>query len=371
MKKSLCLITALASLVFISCASLQQDVYTYTEDNNYIYTSIEIYENQFIKLDAKYHLNSQTPLDEINNLLTEITAYRTATNVTEPILLARLRAFEGLLNKMYGKNREAQVCWQEAYSLQKGDSYVQLLSSRLVKNQEDALTQIEGVLSFDSGNAVLLLEKGKLFYLLQKYDQAIAAMDSAFIIFDNEGLPDYREVYTPLRNNAWELNKIAGVTETSTLDTTDLHNPLSFESLVELTIENTSLLDNYKSTRQTAKTQDFIKALEKGGYFSSSKDQSSVIPSQITRKFCARFIWNAWVRKNGNLKMLTRYSDKYKISGHTKSPVNDVPVDDIDFDSVLGVVENEFMELPDGRNFYPDEEVTNLQFLTWIKKADK
>ena len=69
--------------------------------------------------------------------------------------------------------------------------------------------------------------------------------------------------------------------------------------------------------------------------------------------------------------MFTRYSDKYKKSGRTKSPVADVPVEDEDFDAILGVVEKEFMELPDGRNFYPDEEVTKLEFLTWLKSAEK
>lgn len=302
-------------LCAISCATLQQDVYTYTEDNNYIYSSIEVYEYQFIKLDSEYCLNPETSIQNINSLLKEITAYINSTKVTEPFLLARLRAFEGLLYKMLGKNREAQNSMQEAYSLQKGDSYVQLLSSRLVKNKEEALLQVEKVLTFDSKNAVLQLEKGKLFYQLKRYDQAVAAFDNAFILFDEEGLPDYRVVYTPLKNSAWELNKTSDIPDSKLLD-------------------------------------------------------GITLPEPLTRRFCARFIWNAWVRKNGNLKMLTRYSEKYKNSGRTKSPVGDVPVEDEDFDAILGVVEKEFMELPDGRYFYPDEEVTKLQFLAWIKNAN-
>lgn len=310
------LITILLSLYFISCATLQQDVYTYSEDNNYIYTSIEIYEYQFITLDCKYHLETETPAQEINTLLKEINSYRNSTKVTEPFLIARLQAFEGLLNKMAGKNRDAQSCWQEAYNLQKGDSYVQLLSSRLNKNLEDALKQLEATLAFDSNNAVLLLEKGKLLYKLEKYDQAIAAMDNAFMLFDSQGLSDYRRAYYPLRESAWEMNKNEGE-EVSSL-------PAGIE-----------------------------------------------LPDPITRRFCARYIWKTWVRKNGNLKMFTRYSDKYKSSGRSKSPVPDVSVEDEDFDAILGVVEKEFMELPDGRNFFPDEEVTEAQFLKWLKNSEK
>ncbi len=310
------LIISVLAFCAISCATLQQDVYTYTEDNNYIYSSIEVYEYQFIKLDSEYCLEPEAPMQAINNLLKEITTYINSTKVTEPFLIARLRAFEGLLYKMIGKNREAQNSLQEAYSLQKGDSYVQLLSSRLTKSKEEALLQIEKILTFDSKNAVLQLEKGKLFYQLKRYDQAVAAFDNAFILFDEEGLSDYREVYTPLKNSAWELNKTSELGDTKLLDGIELPDPL-------------------------------------------------------TRRFCARFIWNAWVRKNGNQKMFTRYSDKYKKSGRTKSPVADVPVEDEDFDAILGVVEKEFMELPDGRNFYPDEEVTKLEFLTWLKSAEK
>jgi hypothetical protein len=51
--------------------------------------------------------------------------------------------------------------------------------------------------------------------------------------------------------------------------------------------------------------------------------------------------------------------------------VSDLSVEDPDFDAVLGVVENEFMELPDGRSFEPDASVTKLQFINWDKKADK
>ena len=121
--------------------------------------------------------------------------------------------------------------------------------------------------------------------------------------------------------------------------------------------------------------QALISSLEKGGYFSAASDQQNsagtsaymLNSTEITRKMSARFIWNAYVRRSENLKMLSRYSEKYKKSGRTKSPVSDVPVDDVDFDAVLGVVESEFMELPDGRSFDPDAVVTKLQFINWIK----
>ena len=385
MKKLISFVCGAAVAVFIfsafSCATLQQDVYTYTEENSYIFSSIEVYEDRFIKIDAEAQLQSAAPLEKINALLTDIASYKSSTNVTEPFLIARLRAFEGLLFKMAGRKRDAEIAYNEGRALQKGDRYVQLLGCRLAKNAEESLSQLEAILNYDTRNAVLQLEKGKLLYQLKKYDQSISAIDNAFVLFDNEGLKNYRTVYNPLRAYVWDLNTVYGNSSDSTAsyNIADLQQPLTLDSLVNLTLENTNLLENYRSVNQKQKLSAFIKTLERGGYFSSASDQQNAGGSSsyileaenITRKMCARFIWNAYVRKSGNVKMLTRYSEKYRKSGRTKSPVSDLSVEDPDFDAVLGVVENEFMELPDGRSFEPDASVTKLQFINWAKKADK
>ncbi len=371
--------------VFASCASLQQDVYTYTTENSYIFSSIEVYEERFIKIDAKAQLENSVPFGDVSALLAEISAYKNSTNLKEPYLMARLRAFEGLLYKMAGRSRDAESAYNEARGLQKGDRYVQLLGCRLEKNTEERLTHIEGILKYDSKNAVLQLEKGKLLYQLKKYDHAISAIDNAFMLFDAEGLNEYRTVYNPLRNYIWDLNSVYGsdAEHDANHNMTDLQGPLTVESLVSLTMENTKLLENYASSStkksQKQKMENLIVTLEKGGYFSAAGDLQNINGSsayiinanEINRKMCARFIWNVYVRHNGNLNLLTKYSEKYQKSGRTKSPVYDVEIVDEDFDAVLGVVENEFMELPDGKYFLPEEKVTRLQFINWIKKVEK
>ena len=308
-----------------SCASLQQDIYTSTEDNTYIYSSIEVYENHFIKLDVKNLLESPAPREEINSMLSEIAGYRSSTNVTEPVLIARLRAFEGLLYKMAGRRLEAEAAYTEAKGLQKGDRYVQLLGSRLAKNTEESLAQIEAILAFDAKNSVLQLEKGKLLYQQKKYDQAIAVIDNAFILFDNEGLPEYRDVYNPLRSYIWDLNSVYGSEggENASLSAADLQGSLKLDAMVSLTLDNTSLLENFRSANQKQKLSAFISSLEKAGYFSAASDVNNSMGSSadltgselMTRKMCARFLWNAYVRHSGNLKMLSRYSEKYRQSG--------------------------------------------------------
>ena len=352
---------AIMALSLISCATLQQDVYTYSADNIYIYNSIGIYERQFISIDEKIHSgpaasqsSNQSSAADISTLLSDISSYRNSTKVSEPFLLARLRAFEGLLALMSGDSVKANSAYKDAKSLQKNDPYVQLLGNRLINNPEGQLASIEGLLAKDTKNAVLTLEKGKLLFAEGKYHEAVAAMDNAFILFDKEGLKDYREIYSPLRANAWELYSVSGlkVSKSGVNAKTDLGAVLSRDNLISLTLSNSSLFANKKAV------ENFLTRLE-------------ITEPEITRKSCARFIWNLYAQKTGNQKNLTKYSQKYKASGRTKSPVADVAVDDRDFDAVLGVVENEFMELPDGRNFQPDSSLTNMEFLNILKKADK
>ena len=382
MKKTFLLYAGLIATMFFaaSCASLQQDVFTSTEENNWIFTSTEVYEERFIKIDAQYQQEKKAPVEEINSLLADISAYRQSTNVIEPYLRARLMAFEGLLYKMAGRKRDAETAFTGARSLQKGDRYVQMLECRLAKSTEESLELVEKKLAVDSENPVLQLEKGKLLYQLNKYDKAVSVIDNAFILFDNEGLRSYRIFYNPLRRYIWDLNQVYGSDSSSQEQKSlnDLQQILNLEGLVKLTLENTSLLDNYKAVSQKQKMPALITNIEKAGYFSSAADQQNAARSseyitgsdEITRKMCARFIWNAYVRSKGNLKMFTAYSEKYRKSGRTKSPLADISVDDADFDAVLGLVEKEIMELPDGKRFEPDLPVTRLQFITWIRKAD-
>ena len=91
----------------------------------------------------------------------------------------------------------------------------------------------------------------------------------------------------------------------------------------------------------------------------------------ISRRCCARFLWNTYVKNQGEMSLLTKYSTRYNATGRTKSPVADVSVSNIDFDAVLGVIENEIMDLPDGKHFFPNKIVTKLDFLKWIKSIEK
>jgi hypothetical protein len=51
--------------------------------------------------------------------------------------------------------------------------------------------------------------------------------------------------------------------------------------------------------------------------------------------------------------------------------VPDVAVEEPWFDAVLGVVEREIMDLPDGTNFRPDGEVSGLEYLSILQRLQR
>ena len=111
MKKTSIVLAALlaVTLSLTSCATLQQDVYTYTEENSQIFSSIEIYEERFIKIDAKAQLERTAPLGEISGLLADIEGYKNSVNVTEPYLNARLKASVGAIDALTAENNDLKA----------------------------------------------------------------------------------------------------------------------------------------------------------------------------------------------------------------------------------------------------------------------
>ena len=374
MKKLLFLFIALTITLF-SCATLQEDIYISSEDNQYIYSSIEYYENSYIQIDSAKALGQDVSSD-VKNLLSQLNAYINSTNLAEPVLIARLTALKGVLLAMNKNRGEALKCYNEAKSLQSSDRYVHVLAMNLEKSLQDKMNYADNYLKSDAENPLMLLEKSKLLLSSGDYKNAVALMDDAFVIFSKENLEVYNEVYSQLREYAWNLYTISSDSEQK-LDNINLNEKVDLNLMVNLTLKNTSLLDNYKSS-SNVQTKKMIEILTVEHYFNSPLDYygsngsfEELLQSEyITRRYCARFFWNIFVKNEGNQALLTKYSERYKKSSRTKSPIDDIRLENPDFDAILGVVENEIMELPDGKNFLPDESISVMDYLKWVKKIE-
>ncbi|MCQ2592221.1 MAG: S-layer homology domain-containing protein [Treponema sp.] len=378
------LIFCIATSGFISCSStFQEDRLSSTELSAEILNSIADFESIFIQLDSDYYFSGKLDTSKLADFNSSEFHSRLEEKISEsyePAILARLQALDGLLYLMENKTKKADSLLKEAKGNQAKDSYVIILESRFEKKADDSLEKIQKYLDSDKNNGLLLLEKAKLLYKLQQYNNAIAAFDSSYLLFDSSSSVNYREAYEPLRNSAWSIYS-SGIIESSELktniSTNDITKPLSKEMMVELTKDKSNLLDNL-STGNTGKssTNELVKKLSTNGYFSASTDKnnekgtSSAVmnASAISRIIAARFLWNLYVENKNKPELLNRYSNRYAKKENAVSPISDVQIDNVDFDAAMGLVENEIINLADGKNFYPNEVITGLDYLGYLQK---
>ena len=255
-------------------STLQEDIFDSTEASAVMLGAISEYEEKFIVYDAEYTMKGKIESSGISELHTNIENKLSQTH--EPALLAHLQAMDGLLYYMENKTKKAQDFYKEAKGNQSDDIYVLLLGIRLEKTTENSLAKMEEILSYDGKNGTIMLEKGKLLYKKNQYDKAVAALDNAFLIFDGEKKPKYREVYKPFRDNVWKLYS-AGIDDSvlnGSLKSADLAKPLTKDVMLKLTIENTKLLEDFTGGGKISNAE-LTKKLTTYGVFSAAIDKNN------------------------------------------------------------------------------------------------
>jgi hypothetical protein len=206
----------------------------------------------------------------------------------------------------------------------------------------------------------LLCERGETLFKAGRYAEAAQDLDEGL-----RGL-DYRyiEVYGKDRDRAFTLAEAAKVTGTvkPPEQAANLESALTLRAMVEQGFSETRLISSLSSDpKPTLETA--LQALKDARLLLSPDAPAD---SPVARKDIAFFLWGIVARTERNPRLLEKYRTKY-----TVSPVPDVAMDTPYFDSVLGVVEREIMDLPDGLNFKPDAEVTGLEYLGMLSKLKK
>ena len=150
------------AVIFSSCAStLQHDVFQSSDLNKELADQIAIFEDRFIAIDSTYLVKNKLDSDKTSELHKDIATQLEKSHL-EPVISAHITAIDGILYTLEGKTKKAEECYTKAKSIQAGDTYVLLLSTKLQKNNDERLKKVNEILSFDSNNAIILLEKGKL-----------------------------------------------------------------------------------------------------------------------------------------------------------------------------------------------------------------
>lgn len=366
MKRILFFLTAVFVTVnFFSCRSLQKDIIMSTDSQVQTEDVLRI-EKSLVKADCESIcklVDVKTLQSDCNSIIFDIDESVKKAGMNKA-LLARLYALKGRTFLIAGKTSKAKEFYVLSNESCKGDSQTIILGVRL-----GLITNLnsEDLVAGSNENALLILERGIQAYFNKNFSESAVYFDRAFMM-----LPEhYEENYGLIKSSAWELRSVEGVSDNKKIQNLLLKNQITLSEMLLITQDTTDLFDAYTSG-EVLSEKNLYKLLKEKGIFTaaSSLDNSfnEIERNQImTKILCARVLWNIYADKKGSDFNKNKYSQVYR-SNAFDSPIEDIALDDSDFDAVLGCVENEVMDLEDGNNFNPDFEPAGVQINKWAKK---
>jgi tetratricopeptide (TPR) repeat protein len=342
------------------CTTLQQDqMVSSVEEERF--QELEIIENELIEIRLYIFEEEGEPGAVVTEDLRRI---REALNVLAASgtlnfqYNARLDALRGIETLMSGNLKRASGFLESAEKNWKGDEVVLLLSVLLMEDPEQQLGLLEELVKEGRGLYRLQAEKGGVHFTLGQYGRAIAAFDESLPF-----LPEnYSRLYESRREQAWRLKDTDTALESKSVAQLSTMT-ITLKVMVEVTERETELLD-YAIGGDRLNERQLYERMRQRGYVPEAAEPSAV----VHRQDVALFLWKLISDKYLDPEMLTRYSKRYK---NRSSPILDVEVSFRWFDAILGCVETEIMELPDGMNFFPGREVNGLDYLRWLEQAEE
>jgi tetratricopeptide (TPR) repeat protein len=251
-----------------------------------------------------------------------------------------------------------------AAALSEAEEGVWIVRAALEPDPAKRLAVLERGLAAADTRARLTAERGESLLAAGRYAEAAQDLDEGLRGLD----PSYARLYGQDRDRALTLARAARDSGTASVGTAapargaELGAPLTTRAMVESTLQESHLLASL-SPDASPGFVSLLPALKTAGLL---LDPAAPPDGIVSRKAAAWYLWEIVARAEHNPKLLTLYRQKY-----ATSPVPDVAVNEQWFDAVLGTVEREIMDLPDGVHFRPDDAVTGLDFVTMLARMKK
>lgn len=352
---SIILIGGVVLFTLASCASSPEDMMISTRAVDEVQVVQEAAQ-QLAHLDGNYLLGN-TDVAAATKLLELL-----QDNLEDPSLPAasrsQLLAFRGRVNLILGDKKAAKADYEQALSLNQSELQAEILGVRL-----GIISDIGSLVIGRHQQAYVLLEKALANYKQENYLEAVAQFDEAFISLDES----YREAYGQLREYAWRLRNITADEDQEYRELLK-QDIITLAQMINVIQGQGDLLYKYTGAKKLEANQ-VLRQLKTQGLFYSINSWTDVNQLSkdtiLTRSLAARFLWNLYHDRRGTLGNAPKYSHQF-VGG--TSPILDVPLDSPDFDAILGSIEKEFLDLPDGMNFYPEQPMSGVDFSESIKK---
>lgn len=357
MKKYVLFFLVLLTFSCFSCMTLQQDVAVSIEEE--LSPEIIQIEQELAFMHAEYILDGKKPtIEKADALIKKINTLLGDINL-QSAPQARLKTFQGYLCFITNRVATAKVYYQQAITTYKGEVHSVILGSRL-----GIIKDLSSQKVAKNDQALLTLELAIQLYQKQEYMQAVAKFDEAFISLESF----YQEAFSSIRNEAWRLRNISSQTDISEADILK-KDSITVLEMIKLTQQTTDYLFNLTASKKYSDA-NLVKHIISCGMLdakNSNNNTSEKITKDTiaTRIIAARFLWNIYTNKMAGTN-LTSYHKQFSEAGF--SPIEDLPLTSEDFDAVLGCIEKEIMELPDGINFYPNRNISGMDFNLSLKR---
>lgn len=351
--------------MLMSCASIQKDVYK-SEPDITMTESLKDIEEAVILQDGKYFSDKNSMFSEAEStaLIAQIDMILSSQYPDENTI-ARLYAFKGRVFLASGQKQNAQKILAEAKKINPGDPQVIILDYRLNKTGT-----LDTMFNVSDDSVPLLIEKALTYYQQSLFAEAVSSFDAAFVT----AAPVYPQAYGIIRNTAWSLKDVKNTAgNTKQTDALIALKEITALQMIQLISDYSNKLQNIDGSEKSSSKEKFnqlvvLKIFDSVSALPAQASDPIGADQKITRILCARILWNLYCLRSGRQTAAAPYSKAYRDQLFGASPIPDISLSSEDFDAVLGCVENEIMELPDGVHFDPDKRITAAEMIDWIQK---
>ncbi|MDR0511951.1 MAG: S-layer homology domain-containing protein [Treponema sp.] len=362
------LLIALVSGIFFSgcrtVLNIQRDVFVHAA-GDITHEGLLALEETIIRLDGE-----GAGMEEILAARAQLNALQ--GTVADPGFEGVLAAWSGRLFLMEGRVTDARRELTRSHSLSPYNMPSLVLSFRLERDLLMRLAMIDSSIEIEGAQGELLAERGRALFYLNRFFESVAAFDSAFILLSAR--PFYEQAYRDFRDRAWELRNLDTGADDRTVAIAR-QGEMSWRDLIEITRNETDLLRFVTAGRDWPVETIFSQLVDRAFIpptqdasrleWPSSRPASSDI---VYRSGAAWFLWHLHAENRANRGLLTQFSSRFANMPNPRSPVDDIDISSPFIDSILGSVQSDFMSLPDGRNFAPNEPVSGADYLVMVRR---
>ena len=340
-----------AAALLASCKTIQGDRAVERLPEN-AFAELEAWEGDLVLLEAE---PDRAGLEGLQARL----AQAGARSVLEPSWAARLAALAGRAALLAQDRAAAERELRKALSHNPADEVARVLEVRLERKPDKRKSLAEAALVTAETRVRLRAELGRILLGEGRYAEALAEFDASLPF-----LPEaYERAYGAERRRALALRDSAAPAAGSASLLSE--RPASLQDLAALVQAESPLID-FLTGGKTWASGVLYERLRAGGFY---PDPAAPGTTPARRGDAAFLLWRLAANRKNDRTLLSRYSDRYRSRPNPASPVPDVPLESPWFDAILGCVEREIMDLPDGRSFRPFEPVSGLEFYRWLRKA--